>query len=198
MCGLTIWSSGISRRCGSECYFVAFMKKVAIDVGHARLSGARGCGYEEHELCAKMAPLLKDHLERNGFQADVIDFPSLSNKADLVETVKAINAGGYDCSVSLHCDASDNVSARGAHVCYVSARGALLAGAIASHLCPLMPGRVNRTVRRSDLFVLNNTRPVAVLVECGFITNAQDCALLADGAVALMRAVAQGVKEFLA
>lgn len=172
------------------------MKKIAIDVGHARLTGARGCGQEEHDLCSQMAPLLKAHLEGYGFQADVIDFPALSNKADLVETAKAINAGGYDCSVSLHCDASDNASARGAHVCYVSTAGNRLAGAIAERLCPLMPGRANRTVKRTDLYVLNNTRPVAVLVECGFITSPEDCRCLTESADGLMLAVALGIKAY--
>lgn len=173
------------------------MKKIAIDVGHARLTGARGNGYEEHELCSKMAPLLRAHLGACGFRADVVDFPALSNKADLAATVRAINAGVYDCSVSLHCDASDNASARGAHVCYVSSKGAKLAGAIAERLCPLMPGRANKTVKRGDLYVLNNTRPVAVLVECGFITNEGDCRCLVESADELMLAVARGIMAYL-
>lgn len=170
--------------------------KVAIDVGHAHLSGARGCGREEHELCARMAPLLKGYLEGYGIGADVIDFPQKGNRGDLAATVQAINAGGYDCSVSLHCDASGNASARGAHVCYVSAKGGQLAEAIAARLCPLMPGRANRVVRRRDLYVLNNTRCPAVLVECGFITNEKDCRCLAGNADGLMLAVALGIESY--
>ncbi len=172
------------------------MMKVAIDVGHARMSGARGCGLEEHELCARMAPLLKARLEAYGVDADVVDFPQMGNRGDLAATVQAINAGGYDCSVSLHCDASGNAAARGAHVCYVSANGRRLAEAIAARLCPLMPGRANRVVRRRDLFVLNHTHCPAVLVECGFITNEKDCRCLADNADGLMLAVALGIKSF--
>lgn len=35
--------------------------KIAIDIGHARQTGARGCGLEEHALCARMAPLLTSY-----------------------------------------------------------------------------------------------------------------------------------------
>jgi len=171
--------------------------KIAIDIGHARLTGARGCGLEEHELCARMAPLLKRQLEEFGFEADIIDFPALANKDDLVHTVRAINAGGYDASVSLHCDASDNPAAHGAHVCYASAAGEAIARAIAAHLCPLMPGRANRTVRRRNLYVLNNTRCPAVLVECGFITNEEDAAALSGCPGPLMLAVAAGLSQAL-
>lgn len=166
------------------------------------MTGARGSlrdgsQQEEHDLCSKMAPALKAHLEGYGFRADIIDFPEEGNAQDLRLTVAAINKGGYDCSVSLHCDASDNADAKGAHVCYVSAKGAQLAGEIAGRLCPLMPGRANRTVRRTDLYVLNNTKPVAVLVETGFITNEGDCRCLVESADGLMLAVARGIKAYL-
>lgn len=173
-------------------------KKIAIDIGHARMTGARGCGLEEHALCADMAPLLKQQLEARGFEADIIDFPALDNKGDLVRTVEAINAGGYAASVSLHCDASDNPAAHGAHVCYASAAGEAIARAIAARLCPLMPGRANRTVRRRNLYVLNNTRCPAVLVECGFVTNEEDAAALSGHPGPLMLAVAAGLGQALA
>jgi len=171
--------------------------KVAIDVGHARMTGARGNGQEEHDLCARMAPLLKAYLEEAGVQADVIDFPDLDNRGDLAATVRAINAGGYDASVSLHCDASDHAAACGAHVCYVSQRGEKLARAIAEPLCALLPGRAQRVVRRGDLYVLKHTVCPAVLAECGFITNEGDCHALVHEPGRLMRAVADGLKEFL-
>lgn len=171
--------------------------KVAIDIGHARMTGSRGCDEEEHELCARMAPLLQGALEAYGVEADVIDFPEMPNDAEFVRATQEINVGGYDLSVSLHCDANDKTSARGAHVCYVSSEGRRLAEAIAKHLCPLMPGRADRTVRRPGLYVLAHTRPVAVLVETGFITNPDDCARLVGDAAALMEAVAAGVHDYL-
>lgn len=170
--------------------------KVAIDVGHARMTGARGCGQEEHELCAHMAPVLKGALEAHGVEADVIDFPEMPNDEEFVRATQEINAGGYDVCVSLHCDSSKKPAARGAHVCYVSSEGRRLAEAIAQRLCPLMPGRADRTVRRPGLYVLRHTACPAVLVECGFITHAYDCHIVTQRTEAVADAIAQGVNDF--
>lgn len=45
----------------------------------------------------------------------------------------------------------------------------------------MLPGRSNKIVRRTDLAVLKKTIPPAVLVECGFIRNSEDVAIM-DGA----------------
>lgn len=173
--------------------------RIAIDVGHAKGTGAVGCGFKEHEMCKGIARELKAALESfkvGEYEADVIDFEERSNSGDLVATVEAVNAGGYDVCVSLHMDASDNAGAHGAHVCYVSDAGKRLAREIALRLCPQMPGRGEQVVRRGDLYVLRRTRPVAVLVECGFITNEGDAHWVYEhpGKVAL--SIALGVAAF--
>lgn len=168
--------------------------KIAIDIGHARGTGATGNGLQEHEVCVALGRLLAEYLG-NSNAVEVLDFPGLSNAGDLRETVAAVNAGQFDLCVSLHCDASQNAAARGAHVIYVSAAGERYAEAIAQHLCPIMPGRANRTVRRGDLYVLNNTRCPAVLVECGFLTNSRDADMLRHEAYRIARAIAAGVAD---
>ena len=192
---------------------------IAIDIGHAAGTGARGNGQEEHAVCSAIAACLARRLQALGHGAVVVDFPEMDNRGDLVATVRAVNAGGYDACVSLHCDAADkivgysthpypdgtpskkpvyapNPEPRGAHVCYVSEAGGRLAEVIAARLCPLLPGRANRTVRRRDLFVLRRTVCPAVLVECGFVTNAHDAQLQRDGAEAIAEAIACGVDDY--
>ena len=175
--------------------------KVAIDIGHARMTGARGNGQEEHAVCADIAAELAHELASKGHVCHLVDFPDMSNRDDLVATVREINNIKPDISISLHCDASDNPAARGAHVCYVSAAGRRLAEAIAEPLCALLPGRAQRVVRRGDLYVLRHTVCPAVLVECGFITHAFDCHIVTQRTEAVADAIAQGVvdyaKEFL-
>lgn len=172
--------------------------KVAIDIGHARMTGARGNGREEHAVCADIAAELADELAARGHVCHVVDFPELSNRDDLVATVREINSLEPDVSISLHCDASDNPAARGAHVCYVSERGEKLARAIASELCALLPGRAQQVVRRGDLYVLTHTMCPAVLVECGFITHAYDCHIVTQRTEAVADAIAQGVADYAA
>ncbi len=173
--------------------------KIAIDIGHANGTGANGNGYQEHALCAKLAAALKAALQSfkvDRFEADIIDYPALSNGADLAATAKAVNAGGYDAVVSLHMDASDDPDDHGAHVCYCSTNGKRLAEEIALRLCPQMPGRAEKTVKRSGLYILRNTRPVAVLVECGFITNEGDTAWVIEHADKVALAIALGIAAY--
>lgn len=174
------------------------MKKIAIDIGHARGTSARGV-VDEHDTCAALAVEVKRALESfkvDTFKADIIDFADKTNSADLVSTVKAINAGNYDACVSLHMDASDNASAHGAHVCYYSTNGKRLAEEISMRICPYLPGRAEQTVKRTDLYILKKTKPVAALVECGFCTNEYDAAIVKKQAFVIARAIALGIAAY--
>lgn len=173
--------------------------KVAIDVGHARRTGAVGNGRTEHAMCKLVAAELKAKLESfklQGFEADIIDFEELDNDDDLAATVRAVNAGGYCACVSLHMDWDASPQPHGAHVCYVSAAGKDLAKEIALRLCPQMPGRAEQLVRRPGLYVLRMTRPVAVLVECGFISNEGDTAWVHENPERVALSIALGVAAF--
>jgi len=172
--------------------------KVAIDIGHAYGTSAVGKGLTEHECCERIAEALKAELEDMGFCVGVVDFPTKTNTADLVATARVINAGGYALSLSLHCDHSENKLAKGAHVIYTSKEGRKVADFIARHLCALMPGRANRTVKKDSLYVLNNTKCVAVLCECGFVTNRENAEMLKSeqGVRSIARSVAVGVREY--
>lgn len=175
------------------------MKRIAIDVGHANGTGARGF-VDEHETCAALAVEVKNVLESfkvDTFQADIIDFPEKTNSGDLTASVKAINAGGYDLCISLHMDASANPTAHGAHVCYYSQNGKRLAEEIALRLCPQLPGRYEKTKRRTDLYILKRTNPVAVLVECGFCTNPRDAEWVNTHPHEVARSIALGVAAHL-
>lgn len=174
------------------------MKRIAIDIGHARGTGARSF-VDEHETCAALAEEVKRALESfkvDTFQADIIDFPDKTNSGDLSATAKAINAGGYDACISLHMDYSDNPTAHGAHVCYYSQNGKRMANEIAIRLCPHMPGRAEQTVKRTDLYILKKTNPVAALVECGFCTNEYDSAVVKKQAYVIARAIALGIAAY--
>ena len=174
------------------------MKRIAIDIGHANGTGARGF-VDEHDTCAALAEEVKRVLESfkvDTFQADIIDFPDKTNSADLAATAKVVNAGGYDACISLHMDYSDNPTAHGAHVCYYSQNGKRMANEIAIRLCPYLPGRAEQTVKRTDLYILKTTKPVAALVECGFCTNEYDSAVVKKQAYVIARAIALGIAAY--
>ena len=175
-------------------------KHIIIDIGHARGTGARGNGMEEHARCEQIAGHLANRLRADGYAVTVLDYPDSTNSADLVATVKAANGISRAAfGISLHMDAASKVvgyvesidedgepckqpiigedpAPHGAHVCYVSNTGKRMAEAIAKWLCTLLPGRASKTVKRGDLYILKQTRAPWVLVECGFITNPEDAA----------------------
>lgn len=171
--------------------------RIAIDVGHALRTGAMGHGLEEHAECAELARILASKLELMGHDVEVIDFSKWSNKEDLNKTISRANEGGFDFGISLHCDASDNPKAKGAHVCYTSNKGLLLGSLIAFYLCDLLPGRANKTVKRTNLAILSKTKPVWVLAECGFITHAEDSRVIDKNKEAIADAIADGVRDYV-
>ncbi len=171
--------------------------EVIIDVGHAGGTGARNGEWEEHAVCAGLAAELREWLAGHGVEAEVIDFPDESNAEDLRDTVAAANGrSGVRVGVSLHMDAGRE-SAHGGHVCYYSEAGKKLAVEVAAGLCRVLPGRAERVVRRTDLYVLRHTKPVWVLCECGFITNAGDLELVLRKPGAVVAAIGEGVVRFL-
>jgi len=171
---------------------------IIIDIGHARGTGASGNGMQEHERCALIAAALAEKLRGQGPQASVLDYPDKSNRADLAATAAAANRISGPCiGISLHMDAASrpaDPAPHGAHVCYASAAGKRLAEAIAEPLCALLPGRATKTVRRTDLYILNNTRCVWALAECGFITNPGDAA---TDPAAVAHRIAEGINRYL-
>jgi N-acetylmuramoyl-L-alanine amidase len=168
--------------------------KIALDVGHARLTGATGNGLQEHEVCTRLAGYVKDMLCAQPYiHADIVDHPELSNRGDLNAAIADVNAGNYDAVISLHCDCSDNPEAHGAHVCYRSLAGYAIGLEIAERLADHLPGRAELMVKRKDLAILNQTLPPACLVECGFLSNEHDAQVLKTRPILLARAIAGGL-----
>ncbi|MBQ4593042.1 MAG: N-acetylmuramoyl-L-alanine amidase [Akkermansia sp.] len=184
---------------------------IIIDIGHARGTGAKGNGMEEHARCEQIAGHLRRKLEAAGYKVTVLDFPDKINRADLVATVEAANALPCAFGISLHMDAAEqavdvvdedgdhvvryipNPKPHGAHVCYVSATGKRMAQSIARELCTLLPGRAEQVQKRSGLYILTETRAPWVLCECGFITNPEDAA---TEPAQIATAIANGVSHF--
>lgn len=166
-------------------------KHIIIDIGHARNTGAVGCGLQEHTRCGQIATHLRAKLEAAGYIVTVIDFPDKDNRADLRATAEAANSLPCAIGISLHMDAATqpvdvvdedgehvtrwvaNPKPCGAHVCYVSPTGKRIAESIARHLCTLLPGRAEQVQKRT-VYILTHTRAPWVLCECGFITNPGD------------------------
>ena len=175
------------------------VKRIAIDIGHATGTGARGNGYEEHAACEVIASSLRRQLMKAlpDYKIEIIDFPAMDNKGDLSATGKALKNNKYTLCVSLHCDCNDSPTAKGAHVCYNEAIDKPLAEEIAEYICDLLPGRAQRLVRRTGLHVLNSSDEPHVLVECGFLSNPGDAKIIHDFPDKIAESITKGIVNYI-
>lgn len=149
------------------------LKTITIDIGHANGTGSRGFGWEEHASNVIVAQHLQQQLTAKGIGVIVIDFPEKDNATDLNLSKQKANAIGADLLISLHHDASDSASAKGAHVIYYRDSSKKYAEAVSAELVKRFPGRAQTVVQRSNLAILK-VDGNAILVESGFITNSHD------------------------
>lgn len=167
--------------------------KVFINPGHDIVydSGAVNpqTGTRECDVASKAGKLLAGYLEAAGLEVRTLQDDSLG----LV--CSESNDWGADLFVSLHCNAF-NTQARGTETLYKSFNGQRLAGFIQSQIIRSVPTIDRGCKKRDDLWVLNGTDAVAVLVEMAFIDNMDDLALLEQQLDKIVRAIARGITDY--
>lgn len=169
------------------------MLKVFINPGHCPGAdpGACGFGLEEATVAKGIADLVQGYLSAAGCAAQVYQ------ANDLDEICNAANEAQADIFISIHCNGF-NGQAHGTETCVYNLSGsaAKLAQAIQNQIVSSL-GTVDRGLKEHPEFqVLNSTNMPAVLVECAFIDNAEDNALLRDKADEFARAIARGVTDY--
>lgn len=172
---------------------------ICLDPGHGgRDSGARNGGLEEADLTLNiarrartiLAPKYRVALTRE-YDTDV----RLSERVAIAEGVKA------DLFVSVHINAAQSPQASGYEI-FVrrdpSAGSLLLAAGILVQFGKRWPAKRNRGLKYSNFVVVRQARP-ACLVECFFLTNPSERALLAKASVRdqLGEAIAWGCGNFI-
>ena len=156
----------------------------------AFVSGTAGAYQTEAEFNLKMAYLLKGMLEEKGA---VVHMTRTDENATLSNVGRAefANDLGCDMVVRIHADGSENTSIKGISVLvpgeneYLSDPDILYASSNAGQtvLDSLIAktGAENRgLIKRYDLTGFNWTKVPCILVECGFLSNPEECARLAD------------------
>lgn len=199
--------------------------RVCIDPGHGgRDPGASTAGVNEKDVVLRYSLELASILEERGHEtlltrdADVDLAPDEEDWGrgkgiDLRARSKLANEWAADCFVSIHANASSSDRADGAWVIHddQSTRGPDLARSVFRELATV-PGVPDDDrdeevfadgtawVGHRQLSVLGRTRMPAILVELGFLTNADDLAQLQDPEqqTLICRAIARGVERWLA
>ncbi|WP_461200836.1 N-acetylmuramoyl-L-alanine amidase [Anoxybacillus sp. TBDG-1] len=175
---------------------------IVVDAGHGgKDPGAVAGGANEKTIVLEVAKLLKDKLEKAGAtiimtrETDV--YPTLQDRVNIAKNNYA------EMFVSIHTNSATNTSAKGAEVYYDSStnpngeESKKLAQYIQAEIVR-MANMVDRGVKNSGLYVLRNNSVTSVLVELGFISNAEDRAKLtsAEYQNIYAEAIYQGIVKY--
>lgn len=186
---------------------------VVIDAGHGGADpGKVGIHQEEEKVInLQIAKLLQKKLEEEGVlvvmtrdsDEDLADADasnkkqqSLQRRCDLVEEVQP------DCVISIHQNSFTDETACGAQVFYYtkSQEGNRLAEILQKHLVEKLDTENHRKTKANDSYYLlkKNSRPT-VIVECGFLSNPKEAALLSSGDYQekVAATICEGVLEYL-
>ena len=164
---------------------------IVLDAGHGGQDG--GCigkttKVTESFLNLKYSKDLETRLSNLGFKVVMtrsdmngLYSPLASNKkrSEMEKRKEIIEKSNADLIVSIHMNSFPTKSARGAQVLYQKGNeaGKQFAMAVQVVLAEVLPN-AKKTPGAGDFFVLNCTEKPGVLVECGFLSNAEEEALL--------------------
>lgn len=146
-------------------------------------------GTRECDVARDAGKMLARYLQTAGCEVRTLQ------SDDLGLVCETSNEWGADIFVSLHCNAFNTV-ARGTETLYKSYNGQQLAQLIQDQIINSI-NTVDRGIKkRDDLWVLNGTDAVAVLVEMAFIDNDEDLEILNNDLDTIVRAIARGITDF--
>ncbi len=156
--------------------------KICIDPGHSGPfePGACAGGQSEAALNLRIARFLEQELALRGHAVRLTrDGPVADDDLDWRATLA--NDWGADLYISIHCNSAARVEAEGTETYHYpgSTSGERLARAVQFRICDALLTE-DRGVKTANFQVLRQTDCPAVLIECGFISNPIDRAMLAD------------------
>ena len=181
--------------------------KIFIDQGHnpeGVNAGAEGFGYREQDINyavgTRLAQLLREdgRFEVKTSRNSPTDSLGTSNATSLAARVNAANEWDADYFISIHANASTNPTINGTEV-YVyrqPSTAANLARDVLTGIVNRMGTKDNGVRVNPALYVLRRTTMPAILVELGYITNAQDVQKMTEDPWGFAQGIYNGMLDF--
>lgn len=188
--------------------------KIVLDAGHGGIDGGItgvNTGVKESDINLQITMLLKSRLEEDGFEVVLTRKTEAGlygtagkgfKKRDMEKRKEIIEEAKPDLVLSIHQNLYPTRKTRGAQIFYnaQNEKGKLLAQGLQNHLNVLYAkqGVKNRAIMPGDYFMLNCTSSPSVIIECGFLSNAEDEKLLISDSWQnqITQAIATGVIEY--
>ena len=201
ICGLlALWLPHLSRPAS------AGPGVIVVDPGHGGVDGGAESpsGVMEAGLNLTVSKLLRRELEALGYRVTLTreDESALAagKNADLAARRDIMNRDNVMAVVSIHMNKFSDCAVHGPMAFYMegSDEGARLAKLTIDSVTDAI-GAPRRHANPGDYYVIRESRPPAVLVECGFLSNSSDEALLQQPEYQrkLARGIARGVHAYL-
>lgn len=179
---------------------------VVVDAGHGGFDGGSvsRAGTVEAPLNLAVAACVRDNLTAAGLEVVMTrtngEALGRTKKEDMTARRRLLNTEGAAVCVSVHMNAVTDRATRGPMAFYMkgSAEGERLAQLVIDGVCNAVSWPL-RAANPGDYFVVRECACPAVLIECGFLTNAEDEKLLMDAAYQqkLAAGITQGVLAYL-
>lgn len=180
---------------------------VVLDAGHGGADGGAvglKTGVVEAGLNLTMVRLVEAALHGQGVRVVLTrtDENALAQgkNADMRARKEIISAPDVDLVVSIHMNKFSDRTVSGPMVFYMkgSEPGQRFAEIMVRNVCEAI-GRPNRIANPGDYFMIRECSAPAVIVECGFLSNAEDELLLQDPAhqKKLAQGIAAGILEYI-
>lgn len=180
---------------------------VCVDAGHGGFDGGAvgaNTGTAEAGLNLSVARLLAGELSARGMLVVMTRENdaalATTKKKDMAARRSILRGENVDLVVSVHMNMFPDAAVSGPMAYYMtgSEEGRRLAQCVIDAVCDAT-GRARRLANPGDYFVLRECPSPAVIVECGFLSNAEDEQRLLDPAYqqTLSAAVAEGVSAYV-
>lgn len=191
--------------------------KVVVDAGHGGFDGGYDpakAGIEslkEKDINLSIALKLKEKLENDGFEVIMTreedvglydEGDTHKKRTDLTRRVELMNQSDAVLAVSIHQNSFPQASSKGAQVFYYegSEEGKKMAEVMQQCLKEdLNPENERKPKANGSYYMLKNSQCPIIIVECGFLSNSEEAALLNDDGYQDKAAdsILRGIKEYL-
>lgn len=179
---------------------------IIIDPGHGandRGTRSKNPFCEEKRICLQTARLVKKHLDQLGYKVVM----TRSNDAfiSLPRRVETAAQASGTIFVSIHYNSARNPIANGIEIFYYDSKADRSRAVSSRRLAEaILPGVLRRTnaqsrgVKKGNYYVIRENSMPAVIIEGGFISNPQECALLKSFEYQdkIARGIADGIDRY--